>query len=392
MAVRPALALCVFLSACNAPEPPASTGGTSEPAGACGRGVTAVHSDHISSNVSLLAVDGRVLSPSFLSSATGGGTLSTPIGGDVALPTAAVGGDEIVLIDRYPASVLTWVNVRTAAVRAQLEIGERTNPHDYVALSEHEAYVPRFEENDFLIVDPSVPAIIGEIELSDALAGEDPKFSANPGRAARIGDFVYVVLEGYAPGFVNGSAASRVVRVDPATRSVSDVLVLDAAHSCSALAIAPDERELAVACSGVWNGGPEPDPAFSSVVRVGIEGGLAELGRFGALELGGAPFGQALDYAAQQTLVATRLGREDGRPDTLVEIDVASGAARELVSSAPFSLGDVRCAAACGACFASDADRHLLYRFEVASGGLEPPLPLVADTVIGLPPTWIGRF
>jgi hypothetical protein len=284
------------------------------------------------------------------------------------------------------------VDVTTASVRAQLEIGERTNPHDYVQISDHEAYVPRFQANDLLILDPTIPAVVGSIDLAGALSGEDPKYAPSPGRAAKVGELVYVVLEGYAPGFINGSAPSRLVRVDPTSRSVTDLLVLDGAHSCSALAIAPDEQELAVACSGIWDGGPEPDPAFSFVVRIGIQGGLAELGRFGALELGGAPFAQALDYAAAGTLVATRLGLEDGRPDTLVEIDVATGSAREVLASAPFSLGDVRCAPACGACFASDADRHVLHRFEVAGGRLGPPLPLVADTVVGLPPTFIGRF
>jgi hypothetical protein len=90
---------------------------------------------------------------------------------DVAVPSTLLSGPEIVLIDRFPASVLTWVDVESASVRAQLDVGSKTNPHDYVPLSEHKAYVTRFGASDGVgddvaIVDPSVPALVGSIDLS----------------------------------------------------------------------------------------------------------------------------------------------------------------------------------------------------------------------------------
>jgi hypothetical protein len=392
-----AAALSVFLFGCGAPEPPASSGGTNEPPGECGRGMVVVHHDNSqSTNVALLAFDGRVLSRSFVSSASSGSGLSSLLSGDVALPSSLVAGAEVVLIDRYPASVLSWVEVATGRVRAQLAVGTRTNPHDYVGLSEHKAYVTRYEPwdgagDDIAIVDPSGPSLVGRIDLAPALAGDSQAFRATPGRALAAQGRVLVVLEATGSGF-QGSAPSRVIAIDPDSDQIVDRLVLDGVHSCTALALAPDESEIALGCNGTWNLTSDPDPATSYVVRVGISPELHELERRSALEIGSAPFGFGLDYASEARLLATRFGSENQRPDSLVELELDGGPARELLSSAAFSLGDVRCAARCGVCFATDADRGVVHRLELAAGGLGSRQEIVVDTVVGLPPRWLGRF
>ncbi|PKN46336.1 MAG: hypothetical protein CVU63_07695, partial [Deltaproteobacteria bacterium HGW-Deltaproteobacteria-20] len=72
--------------ACNVASPD-NTGGTDITAGACGRGLVVVNTDYQSTNVSLVAIDGKVLSTSFLSSASTPPGLSAPLGGDVVVPT-----------------------------------------------------------------------------------------------------------------------------------------------------------------------------------------------------------------------------------------------------------------------------------------------------------------
>ena len=121
-----------WLAGCNAPDPPPTTGGTDLPPGACGRGAVVIGSDYQSTNVSLVGVEGEVLSPSFLSSATSSAGLTAPLSGDVAVPSMPAAGEEIVLLDRYPAAVLTWVDVVTGSVRAQLNVatGFAANPQD----------------------------------------------------------------------------------------------------------------------------------------------------------------------------------------------------------------------------------------------------------------------
>jgi hypothetical protein len=395
---RCALALGLCLLGCDAPEPPESTGGTDEPAGECGRGLVVVHSDNqLSTNVSLMAFDGRALSRSFLSSASSSSGLSSLLSGDVAVPSSVMAGNEIVLLDRYPASVLTWVEVATARVRAQLAVGTRTNPHDYVPLSERKAYVTRYEAwdgigDDIAILDPTLPAITGSIELAPALGGQDPGFRATPGRALFSNGRVLVVLEATGEGF-EGSAPSRVIAIDPDSDQIVDALVLHGVHGCSALALAPDESEIALGCTGSFDRSSDPDPATSFVVRVSISAELRELERRSALELGDTAFSFGLDYVSGARLVATRFGRENAEPDTLIEIELGAGPARELLSGTAFaSLGDVRCAARCGVCVATDAERGVLHRFEVGMEGIGARRELVVDTLVGHPPRWIGRF
>lgn len=387
---------------CNAPEPPPSTGGTDVPAGECGRGLVVVHvpDDRASTNVGLLALDGRVLSPSFVSSSTQAVGLSAPLSGDIALPSSLAAGPEIILLDRYPASVLSWVDVATAAVRGQLNVGTgfTANPHDYVELSPTKAYVTRYEANpdpgrepfdagdDLLIVDPSAPAIVGRIDLPATQTGIPGGFHASPSRAVASGGLVYVVLEGYATGFVNGSAPSRVVAVDPDTDSITDVLVLDGVHGCGGLALSPAGDEIALSCSGAWTGAEYPDPETSFVVRVSLAGALTERDRVSAAALGGRSFGFGIDYAAAETLVVLRFG------DELLELSPGLGSARELLRAEAFSLGDVRCAAECSVCYAADAAAGAVQRFGVTGGRLGEPAALVVDSLTGLPPRWLGRF
>ena len=122
------------LVACNATSPPGSGGVDVEP-GPCGRGLAVVATGYESVNVALLDTTGGMLSSSFISSADRSPSLSAALGGDTVLPTSAASGPELLLIDRYPNSVLTWVELETARVTRQLSVatGFLANPHDYVA-------------------------------------------------------------------------------------------------------------------------------------------------------------------------------------------------------------------------------------------------------------------
>ena len=173
-----AIALAVATMGCNAPLPPGSTGGIDTELGACGRGLVVVQSDYQSTNASLLGLGGQVLSSSFISSATESAELAAPLSGDVVVPTTPAFGAEIVLIDRYPASVLTWVRVEDATVRGQLNVGTgfASNPQDYLLVGDDKAYLSRNERNsqpgaepfdlgsDLLVIDPGALAITRRID------------------------------------------------------------------------------------------------------------------------------------------------------------------------------------------------------------------------------------
>lgn len=401
--------------ACNAPEPPGNTGGTNVDGGACGRGLVVVDTDYASTNVSLLGVDGAVLSASLVSSASTGTGLSEPLTGDVVTPTEAADGSTLVLLDRYPASVLTWVSVASGAVTAQLRVGTgfASNPQDYVLLAPDKAYVPRYEPNldagheafdsgsDVLIIDPTGPAITGSIDMTPAMAGEAPRFYPRPNRAIEVGGSVYVLLAGYTRDW-SDSAESRLVRIDPDKDAIAEVLKLDGLHGCGALALSPAGDELAIACSGMFERSAHADIGGSAVVRVALGGAMSEVARYPATSLGAGPVAFGIDYVSGKKLLITTFGDAGdlGHPaldDTAQLLDIASGASTLLLRShgTPFSLGEARCVRACGACFVTDAESGggVVHRFDIdASGALANDRTIAPDPQIGMPPRNLGRF
>src|SRR5438046_7877171 len=105
-----------LLAACGATRVAPDSQGASVQPGPCGRGLVVVQTEYQSSNVSLLGFDGQVLSESLLSSGTASSGFGVRLSGDVVTPSSAQDGAEIVLIDRYPAGVLRFVELATAHV------------------------------------------------------------------------------------------------------------------------------------------------------------------------------------------------------------------------------------------------------------------------------------
>jgi hypothetical protein len=387
------------------------------PLGRCGRGLIIVGTDYQSTNVSLVGLDGAVLSSSFISSGSTSSALSAALSGDVVTSTTPQLGEEVVLIDRYPASVVTWLDVATGEVRAQLEVrtGFPSNPQDYLALSDDEAYVSRYETNptpgqvehdgggDVLIIDPSVPSITGRIDLQPAVT--EPGFLPRAGRMVRDGDSVYVLLAAYDQTFAS-SAPSRIVTLRDG--AIAGVTVLDGLHGCSSLAIEPlsTSPRLAVACSGNFGGDESATLAESGVVILAtFEDDIpVEIRRHAA---SAQPFGFGLDFIDDRRVLATALGSfGNGGPDVtdaLLVVDIDSGDVTTVLrgKELPFELGDVRCTTAvalegstagCSSCWLADGEAGRLHRISVDADGAIVAESIQVDSSIGLPPRGVGRF
>jgi hypothetical protein len=415
---RARIAFAMLLAACGVRSPATNTGGAPGDAGTCGRGVVVVSSDYASSSVSLLDLDGKVLSPSVLSSASTEVGLSAPLSGDVVLPSMPVRGDRITLLDRYPASVLTWIDVASGKVTGQLSVatGFAANPQDYVEISDSVAYVTRYEPNphpgmqtfdegnDVLRLDLRTPAIASRIDLTSAMAGEDAGLFPRAGRAIRFGDFVYALLEGYSADFQR-SASSRLVTIDALQGKIASVTVLDGLHNCRGIALSPDQSELAVTCSGMLS---PPVVEQSGVVLLTNEQPPREKRRFAASTFGTTPLAFSVAYAASNALLFTTFGTLPGdvsTDDTAILLHLDTGAHDVLFSSArsptcgkgvycPFTLGDVACATACGACFVADAatDGGVVHRLTIAAGGVTSDDRRHTQDGIGLPPRYLELF
>jgi hypothetical protein len=403
------------LCACDAPRTALQTQGVSVQRGPCGRGLLIVESDYQSSNVSALGLDGSVLSPSLASSSTESGGFGVGLSGDVVLPSSPQNGPSITLLDRYPAGVLRFVELATARVTSELSVatGFRSNPHDYLPLSEHKAYVARYEANpnpgqqdfdqggDLLVVDPERSSISARIDLTSALQGEPAGFSPHPAQLAQVSGRVFALLASYADDY-SSSAVSRLVEIDPGTDTLLSTLLLVGLHGCDSMASSPDQSQLAIACTGDDLRSSSPKLTGSGLALVDVSGAPRLVKRFDAADLGSDPVGFGLDYAAQGLLFFGTLGHFDDAGavaalDTLLELDTDSAAISQVLQSQsqPFSLGGIHCAPECGACFAADAERAggSVLRFPIeATGELDTPVPVRAETRVGLPPRYLGAF
>lgn len=390
-------------------------GGNAIEPGLCGRGLLVLQSDYMLTNVSLVGFDGTVFSPSFVSSASIAPGAGSPLSGDVVAPTMPQPGERVALIDRYPAGVLTWVDTKSGEERGQLEVntGFGANLQDYVELTASKAYISRLQPNpvpgdepfdegsDIVIVDPLAPAVTGRIDLKAAMSGEDSKYYPRPNRIVVTEGRAIVLLSAYALNFID-SAPSRLVVIDTASDALLSTTVLDGMHGCTGLALSPGGKEVAVTCSGTFSSDTSSSLGEAGLVWLSRDGDtLTEARRFMASDLGQGPLGFSVSFADEATVIFTTFGHDaaegtEAVDDTLVELHLESGEHRVLLRSSqePFTFGEVRCAAACGVCFLTDAgtDGGVMHRFTVEGGALTLDRAIRVEREIGFPPRYIGQF
>jgi hypothetical protein len=408
------------LAGCNVESTFKGTGGVSLDGGAkdggqagVSRGVVVVNTDYSGSSVvSLLSNSGEVTSPAFIGSGSVAPGLSAAFSGDVVVPTMRLPGSEIVLIDRK-VSVLSWVNLATSEVRAQLPVrtGFLSNPHDYVPYSATKAFVTRYEPNldpgkepfdlgnDVLVVDPEAAEIIGSIDLMSALGGAPAGFYPRADRALIAGGKLRVTANAMNADFTR-NIDSRVVTVDPESGAMEHVFVTEGLHNCSGIALSPDGSRLAVTCSGRF--GEDPSEGFprSGVVILAVGDELTEVQRFTAKEWGTEQITGA-EWTSASTLLVSTAGRFAAEvvPDTLRLLDLDSGVLEKppVVQSNKdaFVLGGAQCDLPSKTCFVPDAgtDRGVLHQLSIESGGaVTVERAIKIDTGTGLPPRYLGAF
>jgi hypothetical protein len=343
-----------------------------------------------------------VLSASIISSGSAPAGLTTALSGDVVLPSVAPRSGDIVLIDRYPNAVVTWVDPRTANVDRQLSVGTgfASNPHDYLEVSETKAYVTRYESNanagrqpndaggDILIVDPRRPEITGRISLS--MPGDGALFP-RADRMLRVGNDVWVILQRFDANFKTAGDA-RIVGVSIDDDAVVWSHDLSGVASCGAVAVSPSGRVVALSCTGVVT---DADPSQRSAIVL-LDATVrppVDLATLGAASQLAAPLGASLAYAGESLLFGVVVGdRNAGRSDHAFTLDPTVGKAEVIADAgAAFAFGDVRCLPGCNdLCFLADARAGALRVWKAVGSWLEPLASLPVDRSLGLPPRYIG--
>lgn len=382
--------------------------------GPCGRALFVVSTDYASTSVSVVGWGGEVLSAGMIRSKSSG--LSVDFSGDVVTPTERVGLEKILLLDRYPASVVTIVDPERAAVDTQIngKTGFEANVRDALLAREDTLYVSRYNRNaepgqqpfdegsDVLVVSLSTREPIGRVDLTAAMAGAPAGFLPRPDRLVLRGGLVFVLLGVYSADFKQTHDA-RLAIVDPARDEVVGSFVLEGARGCSGLAASADGARLAVSCSGNFAGSSKPDTSGAGVFVLdrAADGSISEALRLPSSSFGDEPLSFSLAFASNDVVVASTFGAldeltgETERDDRLVEIDLRTLSVREVLRSTgePFTIGDIRCGEACGVCFVADAGLGGLQKLSLDQAGHVTSAELVpVDDGTGLPPRYLGAY
>jgi hypothetical protein len=411
-----------LLTGCNVSPAPQSTGGALLDGGtsattdggrvdggtACGRGTVVVTSDYKSTNIAITTLDGTSVSGSFVSSGATKAGLSTALSGDVDVPFVAPPSKRVVLIDRYGTNVLTWLDLTTADVLAQLPVGTgfNSNPHDYLEVDATRAFVSRYGTNatpgaqafdqggDLLIIDSTKQTITGRIAMPE----ENPALQACPDGMNWIGSEVVVNLGRWSADF-SQIGDGRFVLVNPTTNAVDWTVDVTGLQACGRVAVSPSGRLAAIACSSMENTTTNQFNTAESdiVVYDATVTPPKELRRLGAAVKLSAGIQPEIVFATEDAILALTYGGNTGGPagDTAFTISATTGTITPLIQATmSYVYGGMHCAPGCGdVCILSDAETNTLRRWQVGTDGTFAALANDAvDPSVGLPPRDIGSL
>jgi hypothetical protein len=339
------LAALALVAACTDATVPTSKGLRSS------SGLAVLSSDYQSTSVSLYDPATKTLADDCVEPRS--------LSKDIALPTGTQGG-ELVLLDR-DNSVIQFFDPLTCIRRTQLSVstgGFKSNPHDIVHVSATKAYVTRYEKNaaptpatddfdegdDLLIIDPSMPAVTGRIDMSShATTAAGAMIQARPDHAVLANGLVYVTLNNLSGDF-SAAGPGRVVVIDPMTDAVTGVVDLPDQTGCSGLAYDDQTMHLYVSCGGEFTDADQT--AKSALVEIDVKGPAPVLGKIvKGKDLGTAPVSYtaaALLDGAAYTATAGSLDPTSGAqtaPDTFYSIALATGAGTKVIDGGAYNLG-----------------------------------------------------
>ncbi|MGM0577533.1 MAG: hypothetical protein ACQEXJ_17545 [Myxococcota bacterium] len=393
--LAPLALLALLASACDgaagAPEISGTGGGTG--------GVAVVCSDYSSTAVALLGPDAReVLAPVVLHSGSASPKVQTALGGDVDLPTTPPPDGSLLLLDRFPNAVLTFVDPADGAVVRQVNVrtGFDANPHDALLRPGGRLMVTRHNPNP----DPAAEGVARGDDLLtvsadgvplDSLAlTEADGFPARPDRMLEVGEQLWITLVRASRDWskFRDGAIARVTAPEEGPSTLVDRVALPGVANCSRMA-RRGER-IAVSCSGGWLPGRdfEADASTSAVIVLDPSG--SEVARLAATDPRlGRPLAPAVVFDGDGRVVVGVYGGEDGTPDAVFRWDpdtdqVVPG----YESTEPWTIGDLL-EAADGIVVTTDAAASAQ---GVCRLGGESSACLGACDATGLPPRALGRF
>jgi hypothetical protein len=375
----------------------------------CPGALSVVCTDYTTSNIEIANLDGTSLSGSFVSSGSTPTGLTTALSGDVDVPFVPPASGRVVIIDRYGTDVLTWMNLSSASVLAQLVVGTgfNSNPQDYIETNATQAYVSRYGTNaspgqqmydeggDLLILNTSNYSITGRIAMPE----ENTALEPCPAGMNWIGSDVVVTLQRFSSDF-SMVGDGRFVGVSPATNSIAWTVNITGLQDCGRVYVSPSGKVGAIACSGQPDSSGNYDPTGSDIVLYDLtQSPPVETKRLGLGASLTKSIQQQLSFASETTILALTYGNA-GAPtsgDTAIAVDIgtADSGAATVTQLAAETTADVYagpfCSPGCSEyCILADSNANAILRWQFANGTFTAASNATVDTTVGLPPIDIG--
>jgi hypothetical protein len=309
----------------------------------------------------------------------------------------------VVLLDRYGTNVITWMNLSSAAVLAQLVVGTGfdSNPQDYVEVDATRAYVSRYGTNptpgqqmydtggDLLMLDTSKYSITGRIAMPE----ENPALLPCPSGMNWIGPDVVVTLQRFSSDFTQ-VGDGRFVGVSPASNAIVWTVNITGLQNCGRVYVSPSGKVGAIACAG------QPDATNNSFDTSGSDIVLYDLTQSPPVETKRLGLGASLDsgiqpqlaFASETSILALTYGGNKTAGDTAFAVDTGTAAVTPLASETmPDVYAGPYCSPGCSdVCILADAQANAIVRWQFADGTFTPMSNAAVDPTVGLPPRDVG--
>jgi len=366
-----------------------------------------VNSDYMSSNISLLNMDGSLCRESLIHSGSADPGLAAALSGDTVLATEPSPDGLVVLVDRYPNGTLTYLDPANGNVIRQINVstGFAANPKDVLHWTSEKAYVTRAERNptptpesedfdegaDILIIQPTSGDIVQRIALdAEETSIEGESLTPRPGQMARVGDQFWVVLANLSADFTR-AGPGLVYRIDPNTDTVAQRIAFPALANCLGLRVTPDGDGLWGVCTGVFASQDQSQTSRSGIFYLGtLNPEPVEQWSITADLLANRPLAFDIAPIDSHRAVVVSLGQLNPTPlpDQLLLIDRSTETAMDLgIYSAAYQLGGLAWSSESEVLFVADGDvqRPTLLRVDpTASQNFLGRT--VSNPSIGLPP------
>jgi len=366
-------------------------------------GISVVSTDYLSTSISILDIEQQQLfREGIIHSGSSDPGLSVALSGDIVLPSTPNPDNEIILIDRYPNSVLTFISPEDFSITGQLSVatGFASNPQDLLWLSRNKAYVTRYETNatpgkeeyddggDILIIDPASRTIIGNILIPQIEGNILPR----PTHLVYANNLVWVAIDQLNKDF-SKAGNGRIIAIDPGTDIIVHDIEIEQYKNCTGITYAKELSKLVVSCSGLFYNALDSQLGESGIVSIDLSAN--ELLIETIIKADDRPYGFEVEMFNASHIICMHFGDLNLEiNDSIVAIDIKTGE-ESLIheASTPFGMGGTLADSDNNTVYIGDADPQSpaihLYTFE--NGEFVKQGKIVSSPKNGLPPRHI-RF